>query len=224
MKEVVVLSGKGGTGKTSIAASFVWFGGHRALAADCDVDAADLHLLLAPDFDQMHDFWSGETAIIHSDKCHQCGTCYEVCRFKAIEKSGKNFFVNDRKCEGCGYCARVCPNEAITNEPVKSGSWYISNIKTGSTMVHAALEIGAENSGRLVTRVRREASIMGRQLHKDHVIIDGAPGIGCPVIASLSGVDFAVLVTEPTRSGLHDLERVYSLVRRYHIMLLIKMT
>ena len=217
MKEIVVISGKGGTGKTSIAASFAVLGGKDVIVADCDVDAADMHLLMDPDFGKPEDFYSGELAVISQDKCTQCGICADVCRFDAIPVIDDQYTVDSRECEGCGYCARVCPANAITNEKLNAGEWYISNIKGGSTMVHARLGIGADNSGKLVAKVKNEARNIARENHKDLIIIDGSPGIGCPVISSLSGADFVVLVTEPTVSGLHDLKRVYELVKKFKI-------
>ena len=157
MKEIVVISGKGGTGKTSITASFTYLGGKDVVVADCDVDAADMHLLMKPDFARSEDFYSGELAYIHQDECNQCGICADVCRFNAIPVVNGKFIVDPLSCEGCGYCARVCPTEAITNEVVNVGRLYVSDIKTGSTMVHARLGIGADNSGKLVARVKNEA-------------------------------------------------------------------
>jgi MinD superfamily P-loop ATPase len=217
MKEIVIISGKGGTGKTSISASFACLGGEDVIVADCDVDAADMHLLLEPDFQISEDFYSGEIAIIDQEKCTQCGSCYDACRFNAIFFEDNQYLIDPLECEGCGYCARICPSNAITNEIQKSGQWYVSGINTGSKMVHARLGIGADNSGKLVARVKNEARRIAKDRNKDLIIIDGPPGIGCPVISSLSGADFAVLVTEPTVSGLSDLERVYRLVEKFKI-------
>ncbi len=217
MREIVVISGKGGTGKTSIAASFACLGGRDAMVADCDVDAADMHLLMQPDLNESHDFYSGERAMINQDACDQCGNCFDVCRFGAITLEDDRYMVDPLECEGCGYCTLVCPVNAITNEIQLAGQWYVSNIKTGSTMVHARLGIGADNSGKLVAKVKNEARETAKRKNHEWIIIDGAPGIGCPVISSLSGADFAVLVSEPTVSGLHDLKRVYELVRKFNI-------
>jgi MinD superfamily P-loop ATPase len=217
MKEIVVISGKGGTGKTSIAASFACLGGKDLVVADCDVDAADLHLLMQPDFKLSEDFYSGQLAVIDQDKCTHCGSCAGVCRFQAITYSEEEYRVEPLSCEGCGYCARVCPVNAITNQTRKAGQWYISTIKTGSKMVHARLGIGADNSGKLVAKVKNEAGKIAKAGDKELVLIDGSPGIGCPVISSLSGADFAVLVSEPTVAGMHDLIRVYDLVKKFHI-------
>lgn len=227
MKEIVVISGKGGTGKTSITASFAELAGEKVVTADCDVDAADMHLLLKPDFAKAEDFYSGESAVINPTLCSACGRCTEVCRFKAVEmprepqpaetENPAAYTVSPLDCEGCGYCARVCPEKAIIMEPMNVGKLYISSTKAGNTMVHARLGIGAENSGKLVAQVKKEAKRIAEEEGKDLVLVDGSPGIGCPVVSSLSGADYVVLVTEPTASGLHDLKRVYQLVKQFKI-------
>ncbi len=217
MKEIVVISGKGGTGKTSLTASFAYLGGKDVIVADCDVDAADMHLLLEPDFKDSEDFYSGELAYIKQDACIRCGKCADVCRFDAIPIINNQYIVDPLSCEGCGYCARVCPTNAIINKSLNVGKWYISNIKTGSIMVHAKLGIGADNSGKLVAKVKSEAKDIAEDEQKDYVIVDGSPGVGCPVVSSLSGASFVVLVTEPSVSGLHDLKRVYELVHKFKI-------
>ena len=217
MKEIVVISGKGGTGKTSITASFSYLSKKDAVIVDCDVDAADMHLLMQPDFEKSEDFYSGEVALINQDECIECGICKDVCRFNAINIIDGRYIIDELSCEGCGYCSRVCPTMAITNESLKVGQWYISNIMTGSTMVHAKLGIGADNSGKLVAKVKNEAKQIALEENKEFIIIDGSPGIGCPVVSSLSGANFVVLVTEPSVSGLHDLERVYKLVKKFNL-------
>ena len=217
MKEIVVISGKGGTGKTSITASLAYLGGEDLIIADCDVDAADMHLLMAPDFGQPEDFFSGELAYIDQDACIKCGKCQEVCRFDAIPIIDSQYIVDTLGCEGCGYCARVCPTDAITNSQPNVGKCFISGIRTGSTMVHARLSIGADNSGKLVAKVKNEAKTLAEKENKIAVLVDGSPGVGCPVVSSLSGASFVVLVTEPTVSGLHDLRRVYELVKKFGI-------
>ncbi|MBN3034607.1 MAG: ATP-binding protein [Bacteroidales bacterium] len=217
MKEIVVISGKGGTGKTSLAAAFAYLGGQEVIVADCDVDAADMHLLLKPDFGQSQDFYSGALAVIDNRKCTMCGRCHEVCRFEAVVLRNGRYVIDPFSCEGCGYCSRVCPEGAITDIPVKSGQWFISNIKTGSVMVHARLAPGAGNSGKLVARVKNEARQVAKEKNKDYIIVDGSPGTGCPVVSSLSGAAFVVLVTEPSLSGYHDLKRVHQLVQKFHI-------
>ncbi len=215
MKEVVVLSGKGGTGKTSIVGSLAALAKNKVLA-DCDVDAADLHLLLEPVIKQKHEFWSGQVAVIDEEKCTQCGLCQELCRFKAIE----DFKVDPVSCEGCGFCFHICPAEAVTMKENLSGHWFISDTKYGS-LVHARLGIAQENSGKLVALVRQQAKLMAEKEGADCIISDGPPGIGCPVISSLSGASLALLVTEPTLSGIHDLERVLGVCRHFDIPALV---
>jgi len=217
VKEIVVISGKGGTGKTSLTASFAYLGGKDVVVADCDVDAADMHLLLKPDFADEDDFYSGELAYINQYECIQCGKCAEVCRFDAIPVVKGRYVVDPLACEGCGYCARICPTEAITNKDLNVGKWFVSSIKTGSTMVHARLGIGADNSGKLVAKVKSEAKDIADEERVDYILVDGSPGVGCPVVSSLSGAAFVVLVTEPSVSGLHDLKRVYELVHKFNI-------
>jgi len=217
MKEIVIISGKGGTGKTSITASFAVLGGNNVVVADCDVDAADMHLLMQPDFALPEDFYSGELAVIDQDKCTQCGDCANVCRYDAIPVIKKIYIVDTLSCEGCGYCSRICPTEAITNIDLMVGKWYVSTVKTGGVMVHAKLGVGADNSGKLVAKVKNEAKQIATVNNKECIIIDGSPGIGCPVVSSISGANFVILVTEPSASGLHDLRRVYELVKKFKI-------
>lgn len=217
MKEIVVISGKGGTGKTSITASFAMLGGNDVIVGDCDVDAADMHLLLEPDFATQEDFYSGQKAVINMKDCSLCGVCEDVCRFDAIKQNHSGFTVNTMNCEGCGYCSRVCPDDAIEMKEQLAGKTYISKIKTGSIMVHARLGIGAENSGKLVAKVKKEAVRIAKELNKEFVIIDGSPGIGCPVMSSLVGAHFVIIVTEPSISGFHDLKRVYELINKFNI-------
>ena len=217
MKEIVVISGKGGTGKTSITASYAYLGGNEIILSDCDVDAADMHLLMQPDFAREEDFFSGERAQIHTDKCTQCGQCVEICRFDAISVIDSMHVVDPLSCEGCGYCARICPANAIENRSMKVGKLFVSSIKTGSIMVHAKLGIGADNSGKLVAKVKNESKRLAEETNREYIIVDGSPGIGCPVVSSLSGASFVVLVTEPSVSGLHDLKRVYELVRKFKL-------
>lgn len=211
MKEVVILSGKGGTGKTSIVASFAALAQNKVLA-DCDVDAADLYLLVEPEVKKSEEFWSGQVASIDKEKCTECGLCQEKCHFGAI----RDYTVDEVSCEGCGLCSRVCPVDAITIKPSITGYWFISDTRYG-TLVHAKLGIGEENSGKLVTIVRNNAKLVAEERKLGYIISDGPPGIGCPVIASLSGASLALLVTEPTLSGIHDLERVLALCRHFGI-------
>ncbi len=203
MKQIVIISGKGGTGKTVITGAFAALAESKVMA-DCDVDAADLHLLLKPDVKESHEFRSGKTAVIDPEKCVKCGKCIELCRFDAI---AKNFIVDPVSCEGCAFCSFACPVGAITMEENISGGWFISDTRFGP-MVHAKLGVAEENSGKLVSLVRQQAKELAERNNSEWVIVDGAPGIGCPVIASISGVNCAVVVTEPTLSGLHDADRV----------------
>ncbi|MDP8231506.1 MAG: ATP-binding protein [Candidatus Zophobacter franzmannii] len=217
MKEIVIISGKGGTGKTSLTASFAMLAGQTAVIADCDVDAADMHLLLKPERIFEEDFYSGVAAVIDQDKCIQCGKCQEICRFNAIDNSTGQYLVSNLNCEGCGYCGHVCPVGAIEMIEQNVGKCYISKTKADNKMVHAGLKIGADNSGKLVAKVKHEAKASAEKDGKEYIIVDGSPGIGCPVVSSLSGADFVVFVTEPTVSGIHDLERVYQLVKKFQI-------
>lgn len=217
MKEFVFLSGKGGTGKTSIAASMAVLAGKEAIIADCDVDAANMHILMKPDFRYSTDFFSGELAAINHEICTMCGKCEKICRFKGISLNDGQYLIDETNCEGCGYCELICPEKAILMEQRKSGTVHISGIRTGSTMVHARLEIAGENSGKLVARVKEEAMRIAQDNKRNYVIVDGPPGIGCPVISSLSGASFTILVTEPTNSGLHDLKRIHKLIKRFNI-------
>ena len=215
MKEIVVLSGKGGTGKTSIVASFASLAQSKVLA-DCDVDAADLHLLLKPQVKEEKEFWSGQVALIDKDKCTECGLCQEVCRFDAI----RDFKVDPISCEGCSFCYHVCPVDAIAMKDTMSGYSFISETKYGY-LCHARLGIGQENSGKLVALVRQNAKLIAERENLDYIITDGPPGIGCPVISSLSGANLALLVTEPTLSGIHDLDRVIGVCRHFGVPALV---
>ncbi|MFH1153926.1 MAG: P-loop NTPase [Pseudomonadota bacterium] len=210
MRELVILSGKGGTGKTSLTAAFASLSTNMILC-DADVDAADLHLLMAPDIKQKADFKGGNEAIINPAKCTQCGLCMELCRFGAVKDT---FEIDPIDCEGCGVCYDLCPEKAI-DFPVKTcGEWYISDTRFGP-MVHARLGIAQENSGRLVALVRQEARKIAQQKHIDLILTDGPPGIGCPVIASLGQANAVLIVTEPTVSGIHDLTRVAQLAAHF---------
>ncbi|MFC1912008.1 ATP-binding protein [Chloroflexota bacterium] len=215
MKEVVILSGKGGTGKTSIVGSFAAIAQNKIMT-DCDVDAADLHLLLNPSVKEENEFWSGQVAVIDEEKCIQCDLCSNICRFDAIS----DYKVAPISCEGCGFCLHVCPVEAITMNECLVGHWFISDTKYGP-LVNARLGIAQENSGKLVALVRQHAKELAEKNGLDYVISDGPPGIGCPVISSLSGVSLALLVTEPTLSGIHDLQRVLGVCQHFGIPALV---
>ena len=210
MKQIAIISGKGGTGKTVITGAFAALAKNKVMA-DCDVDAADLHLLLAPKVKERHEFKSGLTAKIDKKLCQQCGQCTAVCRFNAING---DFTVDPISCEGCAFCSFVCPEQAIKMERNLAGEWFISETRFGP-LVHAKLGIAEENSGKLVSQVRQQAKELAEKQSCNWVIVDGAPGIGCPVIASLSGIDCALVVTEPSLSGLHDADRVINVARHF---------
>ncbi len=217
MREIVVVSGKGGTGKTSLSAAFSYLEGDNAIVCDCDVDAANMHLLLDASFSNQRDFFSGEVALIDKELCTNCGKCADVCRFDAISIADGQHVVDPISCEGCHYCSKVCKKDAIEMKTQKAGDIYTSDIKNETKMVHAKLGFGAENSGKLVAKVKQDAKLLALQKNKAYVITDGSPGIGCPVISSLSGANLVVLVTEATISGLHDLERVIKLVKTFNL-------
>lgn len=206
MKQLVIISGKGGTGKTVLSACFATLAENKVMA-DCDVDASNLHLLLDPDVQEIHPFRAGKKAVLDPEKCNLCGSCMPVCRFMAISKQNEEIKIDSISCEGCQVCSYICPTGAISMKDNLSGEWYVSKTKYGP-FVHARLGIGEENSGKLVTEVRKKAREIVENNGLDFIIIDGPPGIGCPVIASLSGADMALVVTEPTLSGIHDMERV----------------
>ncbi|MEW6515521.1 MAG: ATP-binding protein [candidate division FCPU426 bacterium] len=215
IKELVVISGKGGTGKTSVAASLAALA-ERPVIADCDVDAADLHLVLAPKVRERRDFYAGREAVIRQADCTRCGECARLCRFQAVVRKDGGYLIDPASCEGCGVCVRFCPAKAIDFPERRCGEWMISNTRFGP-MVHARLAAAAENSGKLVSLVRREARQIAEQEGRPCVIVDGPPGIGCPVIASLGGATLVLVVTEPTVSGEHDLKRVLALARHFGV-------
>ena len=226
MKELVVISGKGGTGKTSITAAFAALA-HGAVLADCDVDAADLHIVLSPNVKQTSDFSGGRQAAIDPAKCIGCGRCAAMCRFDAIALNGpgndviqKTYAVDPVACEGCKVCVEFCPVKAIEFRDAVNGQWFLSDTRFGP-MVHAKLGIAEENSGKLVTLIRRKAKEIAEERKLDLVIVDGSPGIGCPVIASITGADLVLTVTEPTLSGRHDLGRVADLAANFGIKTLL---
>ncbi len=217
MKQIAIVSGKGGTGKTVLTASFAALGGEHVVV-DCDVDASNLHLLLHPQVKESRSFSGRRVAVINQKKCIFCASCRMYCRFGAVSQDAKSgrFKFDPVACEGCGVCARVCPEKAITMEERLSGEWFVSETKYGS-FVHAKLGIAEENSGKLVSQIRQTAREIADSEKSDLVIIDGPPGVGCPVISSLGGVNLAVAVTEPTLSGLHDLERIVDLTDHFRI-------
>ena len=221
-REVTIISGKGGTGKTTVTASFAVLAGDQVLA-DNDVDAADLHLLLTPRVHEAHRFVGGTKATVDSEKCIGCGKCAEACHFNSFRFDGpandivgKTWRIDPLACEGCGLCPRVCPVEAIRSEEAVTGNWYVSGTDYGP-MVHARLGIAEENSGRLVAQVRNRAGELAAELRTERILGDGPPGTGCPVIASISGSDLVLIVTEPTVSGVHDMERVLDLAAHFGV-------
>ena len=211
-KQITVISGKGGTGKTTLAAAFASLA-KNALIADCDVDAADIHLILDPGPTSKMDFYGMEIASINRDKCSTCGKCIERCRFSAISK---DFVVGVHSCEGCGVCTLICPEDAIAMKEHKAGEIFRSVTRFGP-LVHARLGIGEETGGKLVSMVRKSAAEMAAMHGSDLIIVDGPPGTGCSVIASISGVDLVFIVTEPSVSGIHDLERVLEVTAHFGI-------
>ncbi|SHO47990.1 ATP-binding protein [Desulfopila aestuarii] len=212
MREIVVVSGKGGTGKTSLTAAFAMLAKKNVLC-DADVDAADLHLLFDPQVEQRSNFMGGSLAVIDKARCTLCGKCRDLCRFSAISA---DYVVDGITCEGCGVCVDLCPEKAIDFPIQKCGEWFISSTR-GGPMVHARLGIAEENSGKLVSLVRQQARKIAEENGLDLIITDGPPGIGCPVIASIGGASMLVLVVEPTMSGLHDMDRVIDLAAHFRV-------
>ena len=215
MKQITIISGKGGTGKTTIASNFIKMANDH-VAVDADVDAANLHILLEPRVEKREDFIGGAIAMVNGT-CISCGKCEELCRFDAISGSTSQINIDKLNCEGCGVCEYICPVDAIDLIKEKQGEFYISNTDYAK-LVHARLNPGAENSGLLVTRVRNAAEDIAYAENKKLIIIDGAPGIGCPVIASLNGVDFALIVIEPTLSGISDFKKIYEVAKFFNIV------
>ncbi|MCG6880529.1 MAG: 4Fe-4S binding protein [Deltaproteobacteria bacterium] len=212
MKEIVIISGKGGTGKTSIISAFASLAENKVLC-DADVDAADLHLIMAPEITERHDFDAGHTAKIDSDKCTECGLCRDLCRWNAISR---DYRVDKIECEGCGVCYYFCPEKAITFPINTSGEWFISHTRFGP-MAHARLGIAEENSGKLVTLIRKEGRELAEKKGLDYMLTDGPPGVGCPVIASMGGASAVLIVAEPSVSGKHDMERVSELAAFFKV-------
>jgi len=212
MKQILIISGKGGTGKTVVTGALAALADNKVMV-DCDVDAANLYLLLDPAIKERNEFRCGATAEIDASRCTRCDRCRTLCRFDAITK---DFRVDPVSCAGCGLCQLACPSDAITMQENVSGEWFVSETRFGP-FVHARLGIAEENSGKLVTLIKQKAKDMAEEQKRDWMIIDGAPGIGCPVIASLAGVDRALVVTEPTVSGLHDAQRVIEVARHFNV-------
>jgi len=210
-KQLTIISGKGGTGKTTFTAAFAQLTDNKVMA-DCDVDAADLHLILTPKVRKSAPFYGGRNPVVDLEGCTKCGVCTEVCRFDAIHDGVVDLFA----CDHCALCAHACPEHVIKMEDAHSGDWFVSDTRFGP-MVHAKLGIAEENSGKLVTVVRKEAMDIAKAQACEWVIVDGPPGIGCPVTAALAGVDKVLIITEPSMSGIHDMERVLSLTTHFDI-------
>lgn len=217
MKEIVVISGKGGTGKTSVCAALAYVKPDELVLADCDVDASDMHLIFQPKVHKDEPFFSGVKAVIDPALCTNCGKCASICRFDAIRQDEAAHFVDLLDCEGCGYCALICPVNAITMPKQKVGRVFGSDTRTGTPMAHARLDIGADNSGKLVAKVKSDSKALATKHSRDYILVDGSPGIGCPVIASLAGADLALVVTEPSISGFEDLKRVCELASKFDL-------
>lgn len=215
MKQLTIISGKGGTGKTTITSAFAHYE-ENVIIADSDVDAADLHLILEPKIQHQEPYVGGSVAWIDRSKCTQCGICVDMCRYVAIH----NYEVDPISCEGCKVCTYVCPEGAAKMQERVSGNWFISTTREGP-MVHAKLGIAEDNSGKLVSIVRQKAKEIAEKEKKDLIIIDGPPGIGCPVIAAITGADMVLAVTEPTLSGIHDMERVLDTAKHFNIPALV---
>ncbi len=211
IKQLAIVSGKGGTGKTTLAAAFAAVAKNKVMV-DCDVDAADLHLLLKPNVLALEKYFGGRSPQVDLEKCTQCGLCTQVCRFDAIDKG----LIDLISCEGCGFCHHICPEGAIVMKEAFSGDWFVSETIYGP-FIHARLGIGEENSGKLVTVVRKKAVEIAKEKDLNLILIDGPPGIGCPVTASLTGVNLLLAITEPTLSGIHDLERILKLANHFKI-------
>lgn len=214
-KQLVVISGKGGTGKTTIAAALTSIA-NNSVITDCDVDAANLYIILKPNNNSKHQFGGGKLAVPDHEKCTLCETCIQYCRFNAISIRNNKIHISETACEGCGLCMRVCPENAIKLTQSFKSKWFTADTRYGP-MVHAKLGIGEDNSGKLVTELRQQAVEISREKDINLIIIDGPPGIGCPVIASITGADMALIVTEPTKSGVHDLKRTLNLAENFSI-------
>ena len=215
-RELVIISGKGGTGKTTLTSSFAYLMKNKIIV-DADADAADMYILMEPEIKRKEFFKGNKPAKIDSDKCTKCDICRQLCRFDAIYiDDNENYVVNEMKCDSCDLCRLACPAQAIEMVDTISGEWYESETPYG-IMVHAKLYPGAENSGNLVTMVKHGAHILSEEKGIEYILVDGSPGIGCPVISTISGANFVVVVTEPTQSGLHDLDRVRQLCDSFKV-------
>ncbi len=212
MKQIAVISGKGGTGKTMLLSSIVALAKNKVIV-DCDVDASNLHIMLDPKILRTEEYFGGKKAKKDPALCDLCGICEQLCRFGAIDK---NMNISDLNCEGCSLCAIACPQNAITMKDNLSGQWFVSSTKYG-TFVHAKLGPAEENSGKLVAQIKKHAKLIADNEQSDYILVDGPPGIGCPLMSTLSGVDTALIVTEPTLSGMHDMERAADITKKFNI-------
>ena len=217
MKEIVSISGKGGTGKTSITAALGSIAGESVVMADCDVDAANLHLLLRPDITKEYDFWGSKIPVFNNSGCTNCGECRLICRFNAIEYNHDGYFVNNLECEGCSLCYYICPEKVISMKQNKSGKFFISRSRFGSPFIFARLDPAKNNSGKLVFEVKTAAKEAAQKDGINLILIDGPPGIGCPAISSLSGASLVLIITEATLSGLSDLERMLEVINNFNL-------
>jgi MinD superfamily P-loop ATPase len=211
-KQITIISGKGGTGKTTISAGLAYLANSTAVLADADVDAPDLHLILKPEIKSKEELRISKKVVRFEDKCTKCGMCEEACRYNAITIDQIHYF----KCEGCGLCTYICPEKALSLEQVLSATLFQSKTRFGP-FVHVNMTIGEGTSGRIVTAVRKQAQTIADEQSFEYIIVDGSPGIGCPVIASITGVDLALVIVEPTISGMHDLERVLEIAEHFKV-------
>ena len=214
MIQIAIVSGKGGTGKTTLSGSLISLFESR-VAADCDVDAANLNLILNPQIKEKHDYYGGKKALIEQNKCIKCGLCKEVCRFEAINVINGDYIIDEYACEGCNACVVECPENAINLIENKSGEYYYAETAMKLPTVSAELNPGEETSGGLVAEVRKKSIEVAKEKNKEYIIIDGAPGIGCPATSSITAVDYVIIVTEPTQSGMHDLKRIVDTVKQF---------
>jgi len=217
MKEIAVMSGKGGTGKTSITAALGVVAGSKALLADCDVDASNLHLLYQPEIIYQEIFKSGKLAVIDYDLCIDCGICRDKCAFEAIDLTDGKYVIDEVGCEGCSVCSYVCPDNAIEMRETVAGKWFQSKSRFGNWLLYARLDIGQENSGQLVSKVKEESGKLARANNIPFILVDGPPGVGCPVISTFAGLSHVLIVSEATESGLHDMIRLIDMVEHFKV-------
>ncbi|UYP01238.1 ATP-binding protein [Oceanotoga sp. DSM 15011] len=213
MKQISIVSGKGGTGKTTLSGALNFLFQNNT-AADCDVDASNLYLLLNPKLKKQYDYYGGKKAFIEQDKCIKCGKCQTLCRFDAIDFINEEFKINEYSCEGCNLCVLKCPVKAIELIDNRAGEYYLSENEK-MKVIHGSLEPGEETSGGLVAEIRKKAIEVSKEEKTDYIIIDGAPGMGCPATSSITGVNYVIIVTEPTKSGIHDLKRIIDTTKHF---------